>query len=65
MARIQKITKAYVRTYSDNGQTMAYIEWIDTRNEKGRTEGDPDNAHMQALLARAEREGVAVEHQQW
>jgi hypothetical protein len=60
---IAKITKAYIRTYSDNGQTKACVEWIDHKGENGWTEGKPDNAHMQALLARAEREGVTVERQ--
>jgi hypothetical protein len=51
-----KITAAYVRTYSDSGQTVAYVEWSDG----SRTEGEPDNPHMQALLARAKRDGVNV-----
>ena len=36
---IAKITDAYVRHYSDNGQTKAYVEWIDNRGKAGRTEG--------------------------
>lgn len=62
---ITKITKVYIRTYSDSGQTTAYIEWIDNRNKTGRTEGKPDNTHMQALLNRAKREGVEIERQRW
>jgi hypothetical protein len=65
MAIISKITRAYVRTYSDSGQTVAYVEWVDNKGETGRTEGKPDNAHMQALLAKAEREGLRVEYEQW
>lgn len=62
---IATITKAYVRTYTDNGQTKAYVEWVDHRKQTGRTEGEPDNAHMLALLARAKREGVRVERETW
>lgn len=62
---ITKITKTYVRTYSDNGQTKAYVEWVDSKGESGRTEGEPDNAHMQALLQRARREGITIECQRW
>ena len=62
---ITKITAAYVRTYSDNGQTKAYVEWVNHRGHTGRTEGEPDNQHMQVLLKRAEREGVTVERQRW
>lgn len=62
---IATITAAYVRKYTDNGQTKAYVEWIDGKGRTGRTEGKPRNAHMQALLARAEREGVTVQKQVW
>ena len=62
---ITRITKAYIRTYTDNGQTKAYVEWIDDHDRTGRTEGEPDNAHMQALLDRAEREGIQIERQRW
>lgn len=63
---IAKITKAYVRTYTDNGQVTAYIEWLDQRNRSGRTEGAyPPGEHMGALLARAKREGVPVTRERW
>lgn len=65
MSTISKITKAYIRTYSDNKQTTAYVEWTDSKGKSGRTEGKPNNAHMQALLARAEREGVQVARETW
>jgi hypothetical protein len=55
------IRRAYIRTYSDSGQVTAYVEWVGG----GRTEGATTNAHMLALLARAEREGVAVEEECW
>ena len=58
---IAKITKAYVHHYRDNGQTVAYVEWMDLRGKAGRTEGDPHNPHMTALFRRAQREGVLVE----
>lgn len=62
---IKSVTKAYVRTYTDTGQVTAYVEWVDHRGRSGRTEGEPDGTHMQALLARAEREGVKVEKERW
>jgi hypothetical protein len=62
---IVKITKAYIRTYTDSGQTKAYVEWVDRKGERGRTEGEPDNLHMLALLARAQREDVTVERETW
>jgi hypothetical protein len=30
---IRKITAAYIRKHTDNGQTVAYVEWMD---HKGR-----------------------------
>ena len=73
---ITKITAAYVRHYSDNGQTTAYVEWIDHDSRKGRTEGRvceraddtsniPAGPHMQALFARARRDGVSVKTETW
>lgn len=65
---ITKITKAYVRTYTDNGQTTAYVEWVDHRGRTGRTEAphtEVTDFHMHALLERAKREGVEVERQRW
>lgn len=68
------ITRAYIRHYSDNGQTKAYVEWADG----ARTEGDfgpcpccgqarLDNlgTHMAALFARAQREGLTIERETW
>jgi hypothetical protein len=52
----QQIKRAYVRHYSDNGQVTAYIEWADG----SRTEGEPENGHMLALMARAQREGLNI-----
>jgi len=57
---IRRITDAEIRHYDDNGQTIAYVSWIDSRSERGTTQGNPDNLHMQALLQRAEREGVTI-----
>jgi hypothetical protein len=68
---IAKITKAYVRLYSDNGQCAAYVEWIDDTGQCGRTEGEADTAwgpkgsHMSALFARAKREGVSPTWERW
>lgn len=75
MATIKKITKAYIRTYSDSGQHKSYVEWIDTDGTPGRTEGDAMRlamgrtwyvgGHMKELFARAEREGITLEQQTW
>lgn len=75
---IAKITAAYIRHYRDNGQRVAYAEWIDGRGKIGRTEGNVGpcpccgrgkasnlGAHMQALFDRAKREGITVENQSW
>ena len=62
---ISKITAIYTRHYSDNNQTTTYVEWRDAAGKSGRTEGSADNAHMQALLSRAAREGVQHEYQNW
>ena len=57
---ITMILAATITKYWDNGQTIANIEWRDSRGRTGNTSGSPENAHMQALLCRAEREGVIV-----
>ena len=72
---IAKITKAYIRHYSDNGQTTAYVEWIDHNGKPGRTEGNIRKHsgtlsecygdHMGALFARAICHGINVERQTW
>lgn len=75
---IAKITRAYVRHYRDNGQTTAYVEWVDHKGETGRTEGKvllPGNTkaplaavcgmHMGSLLARAICHGVEIEREAW
>lgn len=74
---IAKITAAYTRHYRDNGQTTAYVEWIDHNGRAGRTEGAVNRTkpgatmaekygpHMGSLIARAICQGVNVEHQVW
>lgn len=62
---IAKITDAYTRRYSDNGQVTTYVEWLDARGNRGRTEGNSQNPHMDALLNRAAREGVPYRWEQW
>lgn len=64
-ARIAEITKAVLRTYSDNGQEKAIISWKDDKGKAGTTEGDPKNGHMKALLDRAKREGIKVTKEEW
>jgi len=75
---IAKITAAYTRHYRDNGQTTAYVEWIDHKGETGRTEGpvllpigtkhplaEVYGLHMGTLFARAICTGVEIDHQTW
>lgn len=57
----KQITKIIVRTYSDSGQVTAYIEWSDG----SRTEGPEHGVHMQALLARGERNGLPLIRETW
>lgn len=52
---IARITKAYIRKYSDSGQIQAYVEWIDGRGATGRTEGEPCNLHILAPNVRASK----------
>lgn len=65
MAKILRITKAYVRTYRDSGQRTAYVEWVDTNVETGRTEGNEHGTHMTALLSSAIRNGLEIKEQIW
>lgn len=62
---MKKIKRIYTRYYSDNGQKMLYVEWVDG----GRTECDAEKAgtstHMRALVDRATREGLRIEHEVW
>ncbi len=78
---IAKITRAYVRTYRDNGQVTAYVEWVDHKGAIGRTEAPvrlPNESastgrklaevfgdHMGALMARAICTGVAIDREVW
>ena len=65
MTAIASIQRAVIRSYSDTGQIMAHVEWTDTKGRAGATSGDPASAHMQALIARAEREGLTVARETW
>lgn len=69
---IARVTKAYVRRYSDSGQVSAYVEWTDTQGRTGRTEGPADRRtlrpiglHMTALFDRTRREGAPVTQERW
>lgn len=53
---MNKIVAARITKYRDNGQTKAYISW----SNGGTTSGEPTNFHMEALLARAKRDGVKI-----
>lgn len=63
--RIAQVTDAYTRLYRDSGQFTAYVEWLDTRGTSGRTEGDPNGLHLQALFRRAVEEGVNIRNEVW
>lgn len=74
---IQRILRAYVRTYSDTGQVKAYVEFIDEFGRPSRVEGPAPGAkchecgqphrstHIAALFARAERDGLSIEDEMW
>jgi uncharacterized protein with PIN domain len=77
---IRKITAAYIRKHTDNGQTVAFVEWMDHKGRAGRTEGavnkrceccgakvahDGLGAHMAALFDYAKRQGVEIKHETW
>lgn len=70
MNRIKYILTASIVYYSDNRQHAAYVTWLDNRGHQGRTCCMDYNTarpalHMQALLLRAMREGVAVQKEVW
>ena len=65
MARIEKITRFVIITYSDSGQVQAYADWVDNKGKKGRTTGRTDNPHMNALFLRSQREGITCEKETW
>jgi hypothetical protein len=56
-----QIKRAYIRHYSDSGQTTAYIEWTNG----SRTEGERTKPHMLALLRRALNEIGKVDYETW
>lgn len=62
---IDRITKITTRKYSDTGQIVAYVEWVDCCERTGRTEGSHLNQHMIALMSRGIREGVPHISEEW
>lgn len=72
---IERITRAYVRHYRDNGQTTAYVEFTDHAGKWGRTEApvladrgtlaQVYGLHMGALMARAICHGIEIERETW
>lgn len=60
---IAKFVKAYIRHYSDNGQTTAYVEWRDETGAKCRTEGKEYD--MRHLMTAARSRGVPVARETW
>ena len=63
--RKPKITRAYLRTYSDSGKRTAYVEWSDGSKTEGCVTGNGQGLHMRALFARAQREGVKIKNETW
>lgn len=61
MTQSHTIKSARIVHYSDNGQTIAYVEWEDG----SRTSGDPDSEHMAGLLHRALMLGKVIEKEEW
>ncbi len=47
---IAKITRAYIRHYTDNNQKTAYVEWIDRRGRAGRIEGNLGGRKIRSLF---------------
>jgi hypothetical protein len=65
MKKKNTITRAYIRHYSDNGKTTAYIEWSKGSRTEGAVHGNGAGLHMRDLFARAQREGIKIEHETW
>lgn len=61
------LKRAYTVHYTDNRQTKAYVEWANGARTEGEAsrQREPVGTHMRSLFARAEREGLTVEHQTW
>lgn len=60
--RIVHVIGATITHYGDTGDVTATIRWQDENGSEGETSGDPNNPHMQALLDRAVRGGVRIQH---
>ncbi len=60
-----EITKAYIRHYSDNGQTTAYVEWSDGSRTEGSVHGNGMGLHMRSLLQRAVNSGLTITKETW
>ena len=63
-ARIARITGATI-TRADTGHTIVSVAWVDSRGRTGATGGTMPSAHLDALLARAKREGVPIARENW
>lgn len=71
------IIKAFIRRYRDNGLTKACVEWSDGSRTESRPLKHKNScfllrpssldlgAHMDALFARARREGVTIGVERW
>ncbi len=74
--KARQIKRIYVRRYTDNGQTVAYVDWADGSHTEGalKYSANPRRAllseasfgtHMHALFARAKRDGLRLERETW
>lgn len=68
-----QIVRIFVRTYSDSGETRAFVEWRGSSGKPATTSGPAENrdgewhfsAHMTALIERGLREGLSLESEVW
>lgn len=73
---MQTITKAFIRYYRDNGQYQASVHWSDGSTTSGMVKRKPScflmrpssfvlGSHLEALFARAQREGLTIGKEIW
>lgn len=70
MKKPLKITKAYTRYYTDNGNLASIVEWSDGSHTEGGAylyHGMvlPSGEHMGALFDRALRDGLTIGREKW
>jgi len=65
VSKRNKIIRAYIRHYSDNGQTTAYVEWSDGSRTEGSVHGNGTGLHMRCLMQRAVNQGLTITKETW